>query len=276
LEKTSMSPELYEPFLNAQRSGYTHVGFAHHYDAFRPIPPAVLLEVLLQFAQIARPDLVVDLGCGTGISTFIWTERARQVLGIEPLDAMRHVAEARNRASHVRFQGGVAQRTGLPNGQADIVTCAQALHWMEPESTLDEVARILRPGGVFAAYDYDRTPTVPWEAEYAFERCIAWREEWWQRDGSTTAQQWAKSEHLARMQQSGHFRYAKEIVLHHVEQWTPERWVGYALSCMPGVLESGVSTTEVGLDELREVAQRTLGQQGLPAYFTYRVRVGVK
>jgi hypothetical protein len=48
------------------------------------------------------------------------------------------------------------------------------------------------------------------------------------------------------------------------------------LSCMPGVLESGVSTTEVGLDELREVAQRTLGQQGLPAYFTYRVRVGVK
>lgn len=32
-------------------------------------------------------------------------------------------------------------------------TVAQALHWMEPASTLAEVARILRPGGVFAAYD---------------------------------------------------------------------------------------------------------------------------
>ena len=271
-----MSPEPYEPFLNAQRSGYTHPGFADCYDTYRPTPPTALLDVLLQLAHTAQPDLIVDLGSGTGISTFIWTQRARQVLGIEPLDAMRRTAEAANTAPNVRFQGGVAQHTGLPDGVADIVTCAQALHWMEPDSTLAEVARILRAGGVFAAYDYDRTPTVQWEAERAFDHCMARRHEWWQRDESTSSQQWAKSEHLARMQQSGHFRYVKEVVFHHIERWTAERWVGYALSCMPGVLDSGVSATEVGLDELRQVAQRTLGDQGFPAYFNYRVRVGVK
>ena len=41
------------------------------------------------------------------------------------------------------------------HASADIVTCSQSFHWMEPEPTLAEIARILRPGGVFAAYDYD-------------------------------------------------------------------------------------------------------------------------
>ena len=35
------------------------------------------------------------------------------------------------------------------------MTCAQSLHHVEPEGTLAEIGRILRVGGVFAAYDYD-------------------------------------------------------------------------------------------------------------------------
>ncbi|MBV7335479.1 class I SAM-dependent methyltransferase [Chloroflexi bacterium TSY] len=271
-----MSTAPYDPFLNAQRPGYTHPGFADRYDAYRPRPPAALIDLLLQLANTVQPDLVVDLGSGTGISTFIWTRRARQVLGIEPLDAMRLIAEAANTASHVNFQAGIAQHTSLPDGAADIVTCGQALHWMEPVSTLAEAARILRSGGVFAAYDYDWPPTVQWEAERAFEHCMARLREWWQTNGSTGWQQWAKSEHLARMQQSGHFRYVKEVAIHHIERCTAERWVGYVLSRMPGVLDQGVSATELGLDELRQVAQRILGERGLPGYISYRVRVGVK
>ncbi len=45
---------------------------------------------------------------------------------------------------------------------------------------------------------------------------------------------------------------------------------------MPLVLDGGVRATEVGLDALRQVAQRTLGEQGLPGYVNDRVRVGVK
>src|SRR4051794_19046780 len=60
---------------------------------------------------------------------------------------------------------GVAHQTGLPDGCADIVTAAQSLHWMEPTATLAEIARILRPGGLFAAYDYDWPPTLHWELD---------------------------------------------------------------------------------------------------------------
>ena len=102
-----------------------------------------------------RPRLVVDLGSGTGLSTKAWAERADEVVGVEASPEMRVQAEQATAADNVRFVQAYAQATGLPAGGADIVTCSQAFHWMEPEPTLAEAARLLRPGGVFAASDYD-------------------------------------------------------------------------------------------------------------------------
>ena len=90
----------------------------------------------------------------------VWAERAQRVIGIEPLEAMRRTAEARYEFPHVMFRDASAQQTGVPDGAADVVTCAHSLHWMEPTSTFAEASRILRPGGVFAAYDDDLLPTV--------------------------------------------------------------------------------------------------------------------
>lgn len=52
---------------------------------------------------------------------------------------------------NVNYRDAFSDATGLANNCADIVTISQALHWMEPESTFGEVARILRPGSVIAA-----------------------------------------------------------------------------------------------------------------------------
>src|SRR5438093_627275 len=104
-----MSAHSHDPWLNAQHTGYTRSGFAARYHAYRPRPPEILLDVLLQLAQIQHPSLVVDLGSGTGLSTCVWATRAQRVVGIEPLDEMRQIADATNTVSHVRFQAGVAQ-----------------------------------------------------------------------------------------------------------------------------------------------------------------------
>jgi len=274
-----MSSHPYDPRLNVERSGYTSSGFADRYDAYRPTPPDALLDVLTQLAQTNRPTLVVDLGSGTGISTSIWTDRAHRVIGIEPNAEMRRRAEERNQAQNVVFHDGFAHQTGVPDGAADIVTCAQSFHWMEPESTFAEVARTLRPGGVFAAYDYDWPPTVHWEVETAFAACIVRVHELERQHGiEDTMQQWAKSEHLARVRASGQFRYAKEILLHSAAIGTAEGLVGFArtLGHVTRMLDLGFSDAQLGLDNLRQVAERALGDGGLPWYFSYRVRVGVK
>ena len=186
-----------------RRSGYERPGFAEGYDSHRPAPPAALLDVLCLEAQVERPRLVVDLGSGTGLSTRAWADRAEEVVGVEGSPEMRAQAEAATAVGNVRFLQAFAQETGLPDGAADVVTCSQSFHWMEPEPTLAEAARILRPGGVFAAYDYDWPPVVDPEVEAAFGELI-------RRVGRMRAKRgrpgYSKDEHLDRIRESGHFK----------------------------------------------------------------------
>ncbi|HEY4386145.1 MAG TPA: methyltransferase domain-containing protein, partial [Ktedonobacteraceae bacterium] len=99
---------------------------ATSYDRARPTPPPALLDLLTQLIHLPHPALVVDLGSGTGLSTAIWGERAQQVIGIEPNTDMRTQAirkvEDHPYAAHIEYREGVAHRTGLPDGCADIVT----------------------------------------------------------------------------------------------------------------------------------------------------------
>lgn len=258
-------------------------GFADVYDGFRPQPPPVLLDILPQLAGTETSDLVVDLvvdlGCGTGLSTRFWAGRARQVVGVEPADDMRRQAEAGTGALNISYRAGFSHQTGLPDAGADIVTCSQALHWMAPQPTFEEAKRILRPGGVFAAYDCDWPPTTfHWEAEAAY-RAFVGRVHRIEREHklSDDLQRWGKPEHLLRMQSSGCFRFVKEIVVHHWEDGNAARLVGLARS-QGGVetaLKHGFGESDIGLDELEAVANRTLGPAMHPWCWSYRVRFGI-
>jgi len=258
-----------------RRSGYERPGFAEGYDSHRPAPPAALLDVLCLEAQVERPRLVVDLGSGTGLSTRAWAGRAEEVVGVEGSPEMRAQAEAATAVGNVRFVQAFAQETGLPDGAADVVTCSQSFHWMEPEPTLAEAARILRPGGVFAAYDYDWPPVVDPEVEAAFGELI-------RRVGRMRAKRGrpgsSKDEHLDRIRESGHFSYAREVVLHSRDRGSAERIVGMALSLGPltVLLQEGVTEEEIGLARLREAADEALGDREVEIFLCYRARLGVR
>jgi ubiquinone/menaquinone biosynthesis C-methylase UbiE len=232
-------------------------------------------------ARVERPQLVVDLGCGTGRSTFIWTKRADVIVGVEPNADMRRVAQARQAAlpdaEHVHFRDALASRTELPSNCVDIVTCFQSLHWMEPESTFAEVVRILRPGGVFAAYDYDQV-MAHWEMEEALD--VFWKQMGAVRKVGWPSglRKWSQAKHVARMKASGQFRYVKQIWLHRVEAWSVDRLIGAmrSQSDVGVLLQQGFSEAEIGLDDLRVAAKRILGDQSTPWYINFVVRVGIK
>jgi SAM-dependent methyltransferase len=273
---TEHSEDLIEHYSERllRTSGYSGEGFAAGYDAHRPSPPPALLDVLCLEAQVERPQLVVDLGSGTGLSTRAWADRADEVVGVEASPEMREQAAEATVAENVRFVQAFAQETGLAGGAADIVTCSQSFHWMEPEPTLAEAARILRPGGVFAAYDYDWPPVVHPDVEAAFEEMV-------RRIGMRRAlrgqPRHTKAAHLDRMRDSGHFRYVREIVLHSREQGSADRIVGMALSLGPltVMLKEGVSEEEAGLAALREACALALGEREVEIFLGYRARLGV-
>jgi SAM-dependent methyltransferase len=84
-------------------SGYEGEGFALEYDRYRPTPPAVVLSVLMTHAGTDRPRLVVDLGCGTGLSTRAWAGHAMRVIGVEANAKMVAQARAATGAANVEF-----------------------------------------------------------------------------------------------------------------------------------------------------------------------------
>jgi len=236
-------------------------GFAAHYDEHRPSPPDALSGLLCQLARCVRPALVVDLGCGTGLSTRYWSGRADQVIGIEPTPAMR-VEAGHAGGDGVSYHEGFSHATGLSDACADIVTCSQALHWMEPSGTFREAGRILRPSGVFAAYDYDWPPvTTSPEADAIYTECVAKSRQLESELGvSGGVRHWSKDGHLARLRESGIFPYVRECTLHHIDSGNAARLVGLLLSQghVQTLLKHGVSEEEIGVPALREVAQRSL------------------
>jgi SAM-dependent methyltransferase len=248
--------------------------FAESYDRYRPRPPEALLELLGRLARAEPPALVVDLGSGTGLSTRAWAGRAERVVGIEPNEEMRSVAV--RRGGGVEYLAASSAETGLPGACADIVTCSQSLHWMEPEPTFAEVGRILRPGGVFAAYDYDAVPVVDPEVDAAYEAvmaaALALREETGRISPWASRRPLVKQEHAARMRASGQFGHVREFVLHSVEEGDAARLLGGARSM--GAVE--VHRDRLPLAELEPVVRRVFGEGTLPMWFGYRVRLGVR
>jgi ubiquinone/menaquinone biosynthesis C-methylase UbiE len=262
---------------------------ASSYDRARPTPPPALLDLLTQLIGMPHPALVVDVGSGTGLSTAIWGERAELVIGIEPNVDMRTQAvdkiEDHPHSAHIKYREGVAHRTGLPDNCADIVTAAQSFHWMEPASTLAEISRILRPGGLFAAYDYDWPPALNWELEQVYQEVDKHFDELIRERGLTGhlpksehLPKWLKNAHFDRMRDSGHFRFTRELFLHHIEQ-------GDAARFLEMILTSGysyqfkmktITEQEIGFDRLTRVALQALGAKPIPWYFSYRVRIGIK
>lgn len=263
--------------IDFRRTRERFTGFGAHYDQARPQAPEALADLLCPIAGCAVPRLVVDLGSGTGLSTRYWSARAEAVIGVEPTASMREQAIAQG-GSNLTYREGYSHATGLPAECADLVLCGQSLHWMEPQSTFEESARILRPGGVFAAYDYDWPPsTSSWEVDAAYTECIvhAWRLE---KEHAEPVPKWEKEGHLARLQASGCFRYVRECLLHHRDEGTAARIVALYLSQghVQTLLKRGLSPQDLRVDYLTEVATRAFGDRTIPWFWSTRVRLGVR
>ena len=116
---------------------------AADYVKSRPSYPVAAIDVILDGLGTA-PLVAADIGAGTGISSRLLANRGVRVLAIEPNAAMREGAVP---DPLVEFRDGKAEETGLEDASVDLVTCFQAFHWFDPELTLLEFRRILKPTG---------------------------------------------------------------------------------------------------------------------------------
>lgn len=113
-------------------------------------------RALAHLAPWSGLDLL-DVGCGSGFWLPRYAETARSVIGVEPDPGLRERAVrrvARLEATGVR--AGSAEHLPLEDDSVDVIHARFAYFFGEgAERGLDEVRRVLRPGGVFAAVDND-------------------------------------------------------------------------------------------------------------------------
>ena len=252
-------------------------GFAELYDRFRPRPPDDLGDLLTHWAHIDFPELVIDLGCGTGLSTRYWAERAGQVIGIDPSSDMLQEARVQTHFPNVSYRHGFGHQTGLPDHCADVITCCDSMHWMEPGSTFAEIVRVLCPGGVFAWLHFSEPVMTPWELDQAHRK-------FWQtskvadeaRAVTGAALRWSKAEYIQCMQAS--FRYVCRLQLHQTGMSNTGQLVGWVLTYghVQSLFKLGVTETEIGLDEFAQAAHRILGETSSPWYVSVEVNAGLK
>jgi len=147
-------------------------------DAYTRFMGRYSLPLAVKFLDLLEPQrgqLVVDVGCGTGIVTAELAERVGQeaIAAIDPSPPF--ISAVRMRLPHVDLREGRAEELPFDDDTFDLAVSQLAVHFMaDPERGLAEMGRVVRPGGVVAAAVWDvyggGSPlSVFWQAAHAFE-----------------------------------------------------------------------------------------------------------
>jgi SAM-dependent methyltransferase len=132
------------------------------YGRGRPGYPDELVAWLRQTLWLGPQKTVVDLGAGTGKFSQLLLRTGADVIAVEPIDAMR--SQLLQSLPGLSALAGTAQSLPLEDASVDAVVCAQAFHWFANRQALQEIHRVLRPGGKLGLVWNVRDESVDWVA----------------------------------------------------------------------------------------------------------------
>jgi demethylmenaquinone methyltransferase / 2-methoxy-6-polyprenyl-1,4-benzoquinol methylase len=118
------------------------------------------------------PALVLDVASGTaGVARQLATRTGARVVGIDLTEAMlregRATVAADGLAERIALVAGRAEQLPFPDASFDALTFTYLLRYVaDPQATLAELARVVKPGGTVASLEFCVPPSPLWRAAW--------------------------------------------------------------------------------------------------------------
>ncbi|MGP9689680.1 class I SAM-dependent methyltransferase [Psychrobacter sp. AOP22-C1-C5] len=122
---------------------------SENYAAYRPSYPTDLVDELADLCP--TQSRVLDCGCGTGQLSVLLAKRFAEVIATDASSAQ--IAKAKQK-DNVIYRTALAEQSGLADASVDLITVAQAAHWLDLDKFYKEVARVAKPNGILALITY--------------------------------------------------------------------------------------------------------------------------
>jgi ubiquinone/menaquinone biosynthesis C-methylase UbiE len=176
---------------------------------------------------------------------------------------------------NVIYRNGYGHETGMPHNSVDIVTASSSIHWMEPIPTIEEIVRILKPGGIFSFYGYQCPPVShSWGLDKAYFRFRKDLDDLEAANiGEGTLNRWGWNEIIDKINHSEKFRFVRTYYLHKKIDWTSEQYQGwiYAHGGLQYLVKKGIGVSINGLDAFKDLIVTSFRGTSKTIFFTYRV-----
>ena len=146
----------------SSRAGGIDAFQAAAYARGRPDYPVALEEWLRRDLGLGEGKVAIDLGAGTGKFLPRLLAVGAEVIAIEPSVAMRSQLKAL--FPQIEAREGRAEAMPLEDASVDAVICAQCFHWFANDEALEEIRRVVKPGGGVGLVWNIRDASTPWVA----------------------------------------------------------------------------------------------------------------
>ncbi len=100
------------------------------YDRFRPTYPTALYDWMMRFVPLQPGDVVIDVGCGTGIASRQLAARGLSVIAVDPNPAMLSAAKSHS-LEGITYVETDGEHLDVPVEKCSGIVGGQSFHWLD-------------------------------------------------------------------------------------------------------------------------------------------------